>query len=64
MRILIVHNFYRFRGGEDRYVESLKNLLETTDTWCACFRKTADRCKAPHIKSIRIRNDERKRRIP
>jgi len=28
MRILIVHNFYRFRGGEDRYVESLKNLLE------------------------------------
>jgi glycosyltransferase involved in cell wall biosynthesis len=27
MKILLIHNFYRYRGGEDRYVEILKETL-------------------------------------
>ncbi len=27
MKILLIHNYYRFRGGEDRYVDILENLL-------------------------------------
>jgi len=27
MKILLLHNFYRFRGGEDRYVKILEDLL-------------------------------------
>jgi len=27
MRILLIHNYYQYRGGEDIYFESLKNLL-------------------------------------
>lgn len=27
MKILLIHNYYRFRGGEETYVESLSNLL-------------------------------------
>ncbi|MGE5341006.1 MAG: glycosyltransferase family 4 protein [Candidatus Omnitrophota bacterium] len=28
MKILLIHNFYRFRGGEDRYVSILQRILE------------------------------------
>jgi len=28
MRILLIHNYYQYRGGEETYVESLKKLLE------------------------------------
>jgi len=28
MKILLIHNFYRFRGGEDRYVEILTEVLK------------------------------------
>ena len=27
MKILLIHNYYRYRGGEDRYVEILKDTL-------------------------------------
>jgi glycosyltransferase involved in cell wall biosynthesis len=27
MKILLIHNFYRFRGGEDRYVKILEEIL-------------------------------------
>lgn len=27
MKILLVHNYYRYRGGEDRYAETLKDTL-------------------------------------
>ncbi len=27
MKILLIHNYYRYRGGEDRYVEVLKDTL-------------------------------------
>lgn len=29
MRILLIHNYYRYRGGEDRYFDSLAELLIT-----------------------------------
>jgi len=47
MRILIVHNFYRFRGGEDRYVESLKNLLENHGHLVRLFSKDSRSLQSP-----------------
>lgn len=29
MKILLIHNFYRYRGGEDRYVNILEDTLKT-----------------------------------
>lgn len=47
MRILIVHNFYRFRGGEDRYVEALKKLLEDKGHRVRLFSKDSRSLQSP-----------------
>ncbi len=47
MRILLVHNYYRFRGGEDRYVESLKKLLENHGHRVRLFSKDSRSLESP-----------------
>lgn len=39
MRILVIHNLYRFRGGEDAYFNSLINLLKSKGQTVEAFTK-------------------------
>jgi glycosyltransferase involved in cell wall biosynthesis len=43
MKIILIHNYYRQRGGEDTYVDSLKKLLEMNGNDVVFFsKKSAD----------------------
>lgn len=39
MRILLIHNYYRHYGGEDRYVETVKSVLEKKGHVVWLYRK-------------------------
>lgn len=53
MRILLIHNYYHYRGGEDIYVDSLKKLLKKKGN-TVCFYSQKNQQNVGLIKRIKI----------
>jgi len=45
MRILLIHNYYKYQGGEEVYVESLKKLLEKNGHKVILYTKNSKNIK-------------------
>jgi len=47
VRVLLIHNYYQYRGGEETYVESLKKLLEENHHEVYFYSKHSNDIKTP-----------------